>query len=188
MINYPDHIIIEGVRRNDRTILKYIYEEFYSTVRYFIIKNHGTDADAQDIFQEAVIAIFDRARNGEIKLECTFKTYIYSICRNMWLQNLDRTRPTTEYEDIEEITALEEEQEYYDDETWKRKMIYQRHFTELSNRCRAIIMMYLERVPFEKITRIMGYRSPQYARKRKYECMRTLYQRIINDPEFKIIH
>ncbi len=184
MIKYSDAHIIEGIRNREHDVLKHIYEEFYPMVRLLIIRNHGNDLDAEDIFQEAMVSIFEKARNNRIRLSCSFKTYIYTICRNLWLQQLERNHTALKFEDHEKPIVLEEQLVYEEDIRLRRK-IFQRHFMELTDKCRKILLMFIERVTYEEIARMLNLKNKQIVVKRKYECIRSLISRIQNDPEYK---
>jgi RNA polymerase sigma factor (sigma-70 family) len=184
MMHYSDTAIIEGIRMRDRGILGYTYAHYYPMVRYFIIRNHGCDMDAQDIFQEAIVAIYEKTRKKKIVLHCSFKTYLYSVCRHLWLQSMDRSNLFIPVDDLDEFLVLEDKIGY-EEELQLRKRIYQRNFLQLSDKCQRILYMYMERVPFEKITQEMSYKSVQYTIKRKFECFKSLITRIRNDSEYK---
>jgi hypothetical protein len=66
MVHYTQYGIIEGIRRRDKDVLKYVYKQYFPMVRYFIIRNQGSEEDAEDIFQEAVVAIFERVRKKSL--------------------------------------------------------------------------------------------------------------------------
>ncbi len=89
MIEYSNLDLLNGIRRNDTIVLQYIYKNFYSKINFFIKKNSGDDDDANDIFQEAIIIIFRKLKANELVLDCTFETYLYSVCRFLWLKQLD---------------------------------------------------------------------------------------------------
>lgn len=183
MVHYSQNGIIEGIRRQDTEVLKYVYKQYFPMVRYFIVHNHGTDEDAQDIFQEAVVAVFQRVRRRRLVLDCSFKTYFYSVVRHIWLQYLDRHKIRFEFSELDEYIIMEEP-EIYDDFKAK-KAIYQRHFLDLTELCRKVLLMFMDKVPFEDIATTLGYKGRQYAIKRKYECMKSLINRVSADPEYK---
>lgn len=187
MLHYTDKAIIEGIRSHDRAVLGYAYAQFYPMIRFFIIRNHGNDLDAQDIFQEAIVAIFEKSRKKKIELHCSFKTYIYSVCRHLWLQSMDRNNMMICVSDLDEFIVLEDKIGY-EEEMQLRKRIYQRNYLELSEKCQKILYMYMEKIPFEKIAQEMGYKSMRYAIKRKFECFQSLINRIRSDPEYKNLY
>lgn len=183
MVHYTHYGVIDGIRRRDKDVLKYVYKQYFPMVRYFIMRNHGSEEDAQDVFQEAVVALYQKVRRRNLVLECSFKTYFYSIVRHMWLQQLERKKVRFEYSELEEFIVLEEHEIY--DDFQAKKAIYQRHFMQLTELCRKILVMFVDKVPFEEIAAILGYKGRQYAIKRKYECMKSLINRVFADPEFK---
>lgn len=184
MVVYNDKAIVQGIRMQDRAVLRYIYAHYYPVIRYFIIRNHGSDLDAEDIFQEAIVSILEKSRKKEIILHCSFKTYIYSVCRHLWLQNMDRKDMVVSVSELDEFIVFEDKIGY-EEEMQLKKRIYQKNYLQLSEKCQKILYMFMERVPFEKIAREMGYKSTQYAIKRKFECFKSLIARIRNDPEYK---
>lgn len=183
MEQYTQIRIIDGIKRQDKDVLRYVYKQYFPMVRYFILRNHGSEEDAQDVFQEAVVAVFQRVRRRRLMLDCTFKTYFYSVVRHIWLQYLDRTKIKYEFSELDEYIIMEEP-EIYDDFREKRA-IYQRHFIRLTELCRKVLMMFMEKISFEEIALSLGYKGRQYAIKRKYECMKSLINRVSADPEYK---
>jgi RNA polymerase sigma factor (sigma-70 family) len=183
MIHYTQYGIIDGIRRRDKDVLKYVYKQYFPMVRYFIVRNHGSEQDAEDIFQEAMISVFQRVRKKSLDLDCSFKTYLYAVVRHIWLQIIDRNKLQYEFSDMDEFLLLEEKEIYEDFNS--KKAIFQRRFLELTDLCRKVLLMVVDGTSYEEIALILGYKGKQYAVKRKYECMKSLINRVINDPEYK---
>lgn len=183
MVHYTQYGIIEGIRRRDKDVLKYLYKQYLPMVRYFIIRNQGSEEDAEDLFQEAIVAICERIRRKNLVLDCSFKTYFYSVVRHMWLQYIERTRIHYEFSDMDEFLLLEEKEIY--DDFQAKKAVFQRRFLELTELCRKILLMVVDGYSYEEIALRIGYKGKQYAIKRKYECMKSLINRVMNDPEYK---
>ena len=183
MVHYTQYGIIEGIRRRDKDVLKYLYRQYLPMVRYFIIRNQGSEEDAEDMFQEAIVAICERIRRKNLVLDCSFKTYFYSVVRHMWLQYLERNRIQYEFSDMDEFLLLEEKEIY--DDFQAKKAVFQRRFLDLTELCRKILLMVVEGKSYEEIAMIIGYKGKQYAIKRKYECMKSLINRVMSDPDYK---
>ena len=92
MIHYSDEAIIEGLRLRSDYIIKYIYQELFPTIKYLVVKNSGNEEDAEDIFQDSLIVIFKKIRDNQLELSSSFRTYLYSVSRNLWLQKLNKRR------------------------------------------------------------------------------------------------
>lgn len=185
LVHYTVEAILEGLKSSDSLVLEYVYKKYFPIVRFFVIKNSGTDEDAKDIFQEAIILIYKRLKDESLDLTCAFKTYLYSVCRILWLRQLEKRKVRNEIvtdnqvfvhldEDIEEMVA---EQEQF--------RIYQKHFQLLHKDCQEILQLFLKRVPLKEIAQKMNIKSDKYLKKRKYDCKEALIKRIQNDPDYK---
>ena len=189
MIDYSNLDLLNGIRRNDTIVLQYIYKNFYSKINFFIKKNSGDDDDANDIFQEAIIIIFRKLKANELVLDCTFETYLYSVCRFLWLKQLDKRK--IEKEKIKDNHDYHED--IYDDGLEKvadlneRYRLYQKHFINLGKDCQKVLQLYFDKVPLKNIAQIMGFKSEKYAKKRKFKCKEYLIKSIKQDLEYNKI-
>lgn len=185
MTKYSVEEILEGIRRNDFKVMQFIYKTFYTYVKYFIISNSGNEDDVKDIFQEALIIIFRKLTEECLEISCTFKTYLYSVCRLLWLKQLKKRKMKGEVSiDNEEFIELSDETRDLSEQTEKYKL-YQKYFKKLSEDCQKVLTMSLEKTSLKKIAEVMGYKSEKYAKKRKYLCKEKLVNEIKKDPTFK---
>jgi DNA-directed RNA polymerase specialized sigma24 family protein len=80
--------LLKGLAGNDRNAIETIYKAHYSMIQTLIINNSGTSDDARDIFQEAIIVLYEKAKSGSFELHAQLKTYIYAVCRRLWLKKM----------------------------------------------------------------------------------------------------
>jgi len=186
MIRYSDEAIVEGLRLRKDNIIRYVYREFYSMARHLIVNNSGNDQDAEDVFQDALVIVYKRIITDDLTLNSSFKTFFYSVCRNIWLQRLEKLKNQNhEFVDFETITELHEppNDEINEIENKKQKL-YQLHFLNLSEDCQKILQLFLKKISLREIASIMGYKSENTAKTRKFNCKEELKMRILNDPNF----
>ena len=190
MKSYTDEQILKGILRHDNLILQYIYKQYYYKVNYFIKKNSGNEDDACDIFQEAIIVIYRKIKDNDLVIEASsFQSYLFSVCRYLWLKQLKKRRD--EREKINDTLPFQEE--LYDEnlvtiiDKNEKYGLYQKHFNNLSSDCQKLLQLFFEKVPLKEIAGIMGYKGEKYAKKRKYTCKEILISRIKQDTEFKKI-
>jgi len=185
LLHYTVEAILEGLKTSDSNVLEYVYKKYFPIVRFFVIKNSGTDEDAKDVFQEAIILIYKRLKDGSLDLTCAFKTYLYSVCRILWLRQLEKRKVRNEaITDNQVFVHLDEdiEGQFAEQEQFR---IYQKHFQLLHKDCQEILQLFLKRVPLKEIAQKMNIKSDKYLKKRKYACKEALIKRIQNDPEYK---
>ncbi|MEL6847399.1 MAG: sigma factor [Bacteroidota bacterium] len=84
--------ILAGFASRDRGILSQVYEDLFPLIRNMILKNAGQEADALDIFQEAMVIVYEKAVNGEMQIRHSFKSYFYGLCRLQWLMKLRKQK------------------------------------------------------------------------------------------------
>jgi len=184
-VHYTVEAQLEGIRTSNNEVLSFIYRKYFQEIRFFVLKNSGSDDDAQDVFQEAIIIIYKKLRDDSLVLSCSFKTYLYSVCRIVWLKQLDRRHDkSVNVSDVMSFVGLNDgvDQAVVEQERYR---LYQKHFQSLHIDCQKILKLFLKKVPLKDITSKMNMRSEKYLKKRKFQCKEILFKRIQNDPDFK---
>ena len=183
---YSDEEILKGIERNDITILEYFYNNSFRSVRYMVNLNHGSEEDAKDVYQEALVVLFRKLKESNFVLTSSVVTYLYSISRIIWIREIQRRNARET-----QLSDSLDEEVYYDPklvdliERNDRLRLYRQKFEELSEDCKRILQMFLNNIPTKEITRLMGYRSEQHTKNRRFRCKKSLVLRIRNSSEFK---
>lgn len=185
MIHYSDEAIIEGLRLKSDFIIRYIYQAHYPVIRYLVMNNSGKEEDAEDLFQDALMAVFKNIKESSLDLNCSFNTYLYSVGRNLWLQKLkERKNFRLHFDDVENyVDFSEHETEQLHIEEMEKLRLYQQHFLTLSSDCQKVLLLFMKKYSLKQIAEEMGYKTEKYAKTRKYLCKEELKKRIINDPK-----
>jgi len=187
MRHYSDGEILDGILKGEKYTLRYLYDEYFPAIKVLVLRNNGEEEDAEDIFQDSLMIIYLKVRDDLLQLDCSFKTYQYSICRNLWLQKLEKNKSSnSSFTDIENFIELSDQFmfEIFDEENEKRKLIH-KHFFKLSDDCQKVLRLFLRKVSLKEIADIMGYKTVKYAKTRKFLCKENLKRRIFNDPKYK---
>ncbi|MFN0012903.1 MAG: RNA polymerase sigma factor, partial [Saprospiraceae bacterium] len=69
------HPYLTAVRSGDRALLRQLRDELYPFVRGLVLKNSGTEDDAKDVFQDAVMVVYDKAGQADFTLTSRFSTF-----------------------------------------------------------------------------------------------------------------
>ena len=184
MIHYSDEAIVEGLRLRSDYIINFIYKDFFPLIRFFVVENGGIEEDAEDIFQDGIIIIYNKIIQNQLTLTSSFKTYMYSVCRNLWLQKLNKRKAIFDkLTDVEEYIDLPKNvlTEATARETEMHRII-QIHFLSLLEDCQNVLKLFSKNIPLREIAAIMGYKTEKYAKTRKYICKEELKKRIADDP------
>ena len=182
---FSDNKLINSFLEHDSRELLKIYRECYPMVEKMILNTGGFTDQAEDIFQEAMIIVYRKIITGKFELTCKFSTYIYAICKKIWIQ--EKRKSKRKVTSIEDTIDIVEEPGYSEPDDQVLNEIVGKHFNELSKDCQKILKMHFNKVNISDIQKVMGYDSSHYAMDRKYRCKKSLIKRIINDPKFKSI-
>ncbi len=183
--HYTDEEIIKGIQSQNNDVLLYIYRKDLRSVRYYIEKNSGTDKDAEDIFQDALIFVYYKIRDGALELKSSFHTYLFSVVKIYWLKHLEqRERRKTNHEECDKFIS-ENEGLLEDIIKTERRNIFIKHFNELTPDCQKIIKLFIRGLTISEITKLMGYNSEQHTKNRRFRCKKILIEKILQDPYFK---
>jgi RNA polymerase sigma factor (sigma-70 family) len=140
-----------------------------------IINNNGNQDDAKDIYQEAMIVLYDKIKRGDFELSSKLKTFIYSVCRRLWLKKLSqKSRFFGDINDYEDFIAVENDIEEHEE---KDKMFSQMNFSllGLGEPCKTIIEdFYIKGLSMQIICEKFGYTNADNAKTQKYKCLQRL--------------
>lgn len=177
--------LLTGLARNDKQSVEVIYSRHFPMVQSMIINNNGSSEDARDIFQEAMIVLYERARTPEFELNCQLKTYLYSVCRRLWLKRLAQSqRYIPQVSSIEETVPVEEDIELHEQKNLEFQMM-ERALLGLGEPCKSLLeAFYIQRRNMSEIAATFGYTNPENAKNQKYKCLLRLRKLFFS--EYKI--
>jgi RNA polymerase sigma factor (sigma-70 family) len=187
MIYLTDEVLIKGLKEQNSRCIKYLYKEFFPMAKSIVERNSGSYEDAEDVFQDSIVVLYKRLTEENITLKCSLKTFFFGICKNLWMQRLDRKWRLLYSENMAEepVGSYEIIDKEFSEEILERKRLFQKHFLTLPHRCQKILLLYLKNFPLRKIAEELGLKNEEYAKSRKYNCKNLLRKRIMNDPQCK---
>ncbi|MEO1518078.1 MAG: sigma-70 family RNA polymerase sigma factor [Bacteroidota bacterium] len=176
MNEQSDDWILSGLRSPDKgkrnQALKAVYSQFYQSMTDFVCKNSGSEAEAADVFQDVIIVFYTNAQEEGFSLNCSIKTYLYSICRNLWFNTLRRKNKVTPTDELPEIPEEDFVQVLLKTE---RQQLIAKAIERMGVGCKKILgFYYFDRFRMKKIAELMGLANEQVARNKKADCLRKL--------------
>lgn len=182
---HSDHKYIAALLNNDSLVLTELYTNFSGKVISFIKKNRGTETQANDIIQEALIAIFHQAKEKDLVLTCPFDAYFFLICKRKWLNELKKNKK--EVTILEENVSISDEQEEIalEHEVYeKRNALFMSKFKLLGKKCQDLLKASFKLKNLEEVAKQLGV-SYGYVRRRKSLCTGELTKLITASDRYK---
>lgn len=170
-----EQALLKGLAANDRKSVETIYRTHYNMIQTLVINNSGTSDDARDIFQEAIIVLYEKAKSGSFELHAQLKTYIYAVCRRLWLKKLAvYQRFSGDLANAPETIATEDDLEMYEHRTQDFELM-ERALHHLGEPCKELLEnYYLRKKNMSEIAREFGYTNADNAKNQKYKCLMRL--------------
>src|SRR6185437_14455146 len=108
---FSDPALIEALqdKRNMDQAVRALYQEHAAVARSFIMGRGGSEQDADDIFQETVISFIDTVQKGKFRFESGIRTFLISISKNLWLNELRKRQRSDSREKIFETGRDQED-------------------------------------------------------------------------------
>lgn len=170
-----EQLLLKGLARNETKAVETIYRENYNMVQALVINNNGSADDAKDVFQEAMIVLYEKVRSGNFELNCQIKTYVYSVCRRLWLKKLQHlSRYTGEIVNIDETVPVEEDIGEHEKRNSEFEMM-EKAIGSLGEPCKSLLeAFYLQKRNMQEIASSFGYTNADNAKTQKYKCLMRL--------------
>ncbi|MGV3640521.1 MAG: RNA polymerase sigma factor [Adhaeribacter sp.] len=175
VVYFSDEALLAGIRKEEEAALAYLYKHHFPMILHFVQNNNGTDDEAKDIYQEAVIIFYEKIRDGGLELNCQIKTYLYSVCRRLWLKRLalknrfaGLVSESDSFVEVEEDLAAADEQEEKFNKMGEALGL-------LGEPCKTLLEdFYIQDLSMQTITDKLGYTNADNTKNQKYKCLMRL--------------
>lgn len=172
-----DSGIINGIREGDNLAIGQLYRLHFPPIAKMIINNRGSREEAQDIFQETVMVLYNKVTHDDFVLSSKLQTFLYAVSRRLWLKHL--TRGEAKYrmgllDDYEDSLVIEETIENH--EIIEERLLHMEgSLNGLGEPCRTILYdFYIQGRSMSDICAKFGYTNTDNAKNQKYKCLQRL--------------
>lgn len=167
-----EKLLLAGLAKNDTSCVEKIYRDHFLMIKTMVVNNSGSSDDASDIFQEAMIVLYQKAVENSLELHCQLKTYLYSICRRLWLKRLQQLGRVTQHDtNIEETVAVEEDVIGHEKKQSDFTLM-EMSMAKIGEPCKSLLeAYYLQKKHMQEIADNFGYTNADNAKTQKYKCL-----------------
>lgn len=170
-------LLIERMKTGDKSALAEVYKLYREPFVQFALKYHRDSELLYDIYQDAAIALFERAVQGKLDLEkSSLKTYLFSVGKFMLFTKLKKDPGYQAIEeDMEVQLGLYEDASIYVNEPSQKVAFLAKAIRQLGEKCRQILeLYYYENKSMKEIQLQLAYNHPDVVKSHKSRCMKTL--------------
>jgi len=183
---FSDAELLQVLRTGRQTedAIRQLYRTQFNITRAYIYQNNGTEADAEDIFQEVLVSFIEMVKKDKFRGHCSVSTFIQVLTRHTWLNELKkrgRARIREEkFENAKEITGMDISH-YINQREMKSQLMQM--VDSLGETCKKILLaFYFDNLSMKEILQSTSFENEQVVRNKKYKCLKSLEQKIAEKP------
>lgn len=175
-----EQLLLASLATGDRTATTQIYNQHYPIVTKWIQNNGGAEHDAADVYQEAMVVLYEKSQDESFRLSCKIGTYLFAVSKHLWYKKISKQQRAP--------GLLPEDAGFNDNRDWayeddisahkERELYYSQLNTaleQLGEPCRSLLKaFYHEDKSMQDIAASFGYTNPENAKTQKYKCLGRL--------------
>lgn len=168
--------LLQGIREDNEDAIKTVYKLHFPMIENFIRQNGGSGQEAKDLFQDGFLVLYNNLKNPVFTLDCKIKTYIYSVCKRIWLTELKRkSKAPAVIDGIDELINIDELDIEEHNKHENSLLQLQSSLVKLGEPCNVLLSdYYLNNLSMQQIAEKMGYTNADNAKTQKYKCLLRL--------------
>ncbi len=183
-----DASLLAGLASGNRRATETVYRQHRPTVvRWLAGRGCGAD-DAAEVYQEAMVVLFEKALEPDFRLQCRIGTYLFAVARHLWLKKLgaQSRAPVPLVEESVEDGNGDGSIAYEDDlaahaEREAHYAALDQALDSLGEPCRGLLhAYYYAGRSMAQIAADAGYTNADTAKTQKYKCLARLKKRFFS--------
>ena len=169
-----NNLSLQDFKGDSNAAFGILYSSYFVFTKRFVLNNKGSGEDAEDVFQDALIVLYEKLCADDFKVYTCLENYVTGISKNLWLKKLRKQFNTEEIsgnyyaKNSEEIDlAIENERNYID------KLAD--FIGKVSSHCQNLIDdIFMKNKSIEEIQTKYNYSSKKNAQNQKYKCVEQI--------------
>ena len=178
--------IIAALADGKEWATKLVYEANAAIVINALKSKGAAQEDAEDIYQEAMLILYNKAQDEAFRFTCKIGTYLYAISNNLWLKRFDKNRRSPILQtDTEQLmvyaeSALDSDMEFFAEKE-QQFLKLRNAMQQLGDPCAKLLNnFYKKEMTMQEIAHAFGYTNAENAKSQKYKCL-ARFKKIYSD-------
>jgi len=163
----------------------YKNEKLRLSIQAVIHRMGGTQENFKDIFASTLMQFVKTViQKPDLVIRHELNTYITSIARYLWLAS---KKKDSKYSFNEEFPNEEKWEDGPETLVLKKEKIHLLHqlMEQLGKNCKEVLMHWANGFKMKEISELMNYKSANMAKKKKYQCFKSLLSFLESNPQVK---
>ena len=174
-MEHTDQEILTAIKKgDDDPVLAVLYKKYWPVIRRYVVKNSGSEEEAQDVFQDTIIAFYKQVKMNRFNDNYQIGAFIFSVGRNFWINKVKRDQRQVELSKEQPYPEWEENI-LHDIITEERAALVRKVFSKIGEKCRELLTYTVfHRYSMSEVCKLMGFSTENAAKTRNYKCKQQL--------------
>ena len=180
--------LLRGAPKERNRALSYLYADHRQRLIGYIRSNTGSLEQAEDLFQETLISFYEQVVSGKFQAKSAISTYLYSIIRFKWLNELKRKGMKQRHHEILKSDIVHDPGPLVQLVNEEQKQGLLEVIGRLGEGCKQLLInCFYHNHSMKEIVAIQSFSSEQIARNKKYKCLKKLKELMEASPAVRKI-
>jgi DNA-directed RNA polymerase specialized sigma24 family protein len=146
-----------------------LYEATFPKVAKFVANRGGTFDDAKDIFQDALVILYEKSTPENNLVFESPERYLIGIAKHLWIRKFNDDHKKVGLDELEKTISIPED--YY--ENGENRLISLLELT--GKKCLQLVRaFYYDGLPLAQIKTAFGFSSAHSASAQKFKCIEKM--------------
>ncbi len=170
-----DKVLIEMLMQQQiEPAVNALYTYHFKDLVHYIELQGGAYDDGADLFQESILVLINKIRDGAFKGDSSIKTFLYGICKNKWLTE-QRTRMRRRAREMYYATSEDVIVQADIEQDEQPTIPLHKMLEQIGEACQKILLgFYFEKKSMRELLQELTFKNEQVLRNKKALCMKKL--------------
>ena len=144
-----------------------LYEEVFPSVARFVSQQGGAFHDAKDIFQDALVILYEKSVHNEYAAIDSPHAYLIGIAKHLWIHKFKVDIKLISFDDLQQQITLPED--FFETQQDNRLLTL---LERSGKKCLDLLSaFYFEHLSMDTISKRFGFSTTHSAAAQKHKCM-----------------
>ena len=172
---YASKIVAESLRTNREVAFERLYEEAFPAVASLVQSLGGSQLDAEDVFQDALIVLYEKVTGQPEAIESSVNSYLLGIVKHLWIRKFREDRRFISMNRIE--TEIKIPEDFYQPEDANVRLAD--YLAMAGKKCMTLLeAFYYKGKSLKEIATAFGFSGIRSATVQKFKCLEKVRKQV----------
>lgn len=168
--------LYEALKSRNEQAYDSIYAELFGPFQYWVLRNNGSEMDAEDAFQKGLLNFLINLERGKYQFqeETKITSVVFEYCKKVWLTELQSARMRNRASLTQALNLVDSSDVLQNLQRIETVNTVKRALQQLKDDCRQLVeWFYIDELSLREIAEKMNMKETSVKSKR-YECAEKL--------------